>query len=421
VKKKYFIIILFIGFGFVLNAQIPVIYAQEFNDTAKFKVGFTADYGLNSNSFTAEFISKFYKGGYINKDLKDGVLDKTKLRNRIGADGNMGIYVAYTPDSFMHKKNIGFFLSLRDRQHFDARFSRDFYKLAFYGNAQFAGKTAYLSDFNLNFVRYQQLQFGFYTSKLDSVARLGVALSFLKGEQYASIYAKQADLYTSEDGQYINFATNMQIAQSDTAKKGLGAFNGAGASVDIFFEAPFKTKIGDAKLSVSVSDIGLIRFNKKTLYLNQDSTFHFEGFQINNIYDLQDSTFANTSQDSIINKVAPFKKQAVTYTLPSVLTIMYHLQLSKRFALTEGIRYVYNGNYNLLLFAKADYWLNKKMNVSATVGWGGYGNFNYGVGLYGNLGKGYMIQVGSNNIEGFILPAKTAGMGAYVSLVKNFK
>jgi hypothetical protein len=421
VRKINFIIILFISIAAIVKAQIPVIYSQEFNDTAKLKVGFVADYSLNSNSFTSTFISKFYNGGYINNDLKNQVLDKTKLKNRIGADGNMGIFVAFMPDSFLHKKNIGFFVSLRDRQHFDARFSKDFYKLAFYGNSQFAGETAYLSDFNLNFIRYQQLQFGFYTSRLDSAARLGVAVSFLKGEQYASIYAKQADLFTSEDGQYINFATNMQIAQSDTAKKGLGAFNGAGASIDIFFEAPFKTKIGDAKLSVSVADIGLIRFNKKTLYLNQDTTFHFEGFQINSIYDLQDSTFSNTNQDSIINKVAPFKKQAVTCTLPSVLTIAYHLQLSKRFALTEGLRYVYNGNYNLLLFAKADYWLNKKINVSATFGWGGYGNFNYGVGVYGNLGKGYMIQIGSNNIEGFIVPTKTAGMGAYVSLVKNFK
>ncbi len=409
------------AFSTISKSQMPLIYSDEFPDSAKFRVGIAADFSLNSNCLTTNFISKFYNGGYIDKELKNSVLEKVKQKNRIGLDFNYGIYAAFAPDSFMHKKNISFFFSLRDRQHFDARFSKDFYKLAFYGNAQFAGKTASLSDFNLNFVRYQQVQFGFFSSKLDSAARFGVSVSFLKGEQLASIYAKKANLFTSEDGQYIDFETEVQIAQSDTSKKGIGAFNGAGASIDIFFEAPFKTKIGDAKLSVSISDIGLLRFNKNSLYLNQDSTFHFEGFQINTIYDLQDSTFSATSQDSIINNIAPFKKQAVTYTLPAVLLINYRLQLSKKFALAEGVRYVYNGNYNLLLYAKADYWINKKMNVSATFAWGGYGNFNYGFGFYGNIGKGYMIYLGSNNLEGIVAPKKTGGLGAYVSLVKNFK
>ncbi len=400
---------------------MSIIFSDEFPDSAKYRVGIAGDFGINSNCLTVDFFNKFYNGGYVDNELKNVVLDRVKQKNRVGADVNYGIYAAFAPDSFMHKKNISFFFSLRDRQHFDTRFSKDFYKLAFYGNSQFAGKTANLSDFNMNFVRYQQVQFGFFSSRLDSATRFGVSVSFLKGEQYASIYAKKANLFTSEDGQYIDFETEMQIAQSDTAKKGISAFNGAGASIDIFFEAPFKTKIGDAKLSVSVSDIGLIRFNKNSLYLNQDSTFHFEGFQINNIYDLQDSTFNATSQDSITKKIAPFKKQSVTYTLPTILTIDYRIQLNKRFGLAEGARYVYNGNYNLLLYAKADCWINKNINISTTFAWGGYGNFNYGLGLYGNIGKGYMFYLGSNNLEGLIAPNKAGGMGAYVSLVKNFR
>lgn len=419
--KKISLIVILCLCMFSMSAQMSFIYSDEFPDSAKVRVGIAGDAGINSSSLTAAFIGKFYNGGYIDDDLKNSVLEKTRLKNRIGADMNYGIYAAFAPDSFMHKKNVSFFVSLRDRQHFDARFSKDFYKVAFYGNSPYAGKTAYLNDFNLNFVRYQQLQVGFFSSRLDSAARFGIGVSFLKGEQYGSIYAKKAELFTSEDGQYIDFGTELQVAQSDTAKKGYAAFNGAGASIDIFFEAPFKTKIGEARLSVSVSDIGVIRFNKRSLYMTQDSTFHYTGFQINSIYDLQDSTMTSTSQDSIIKAIAPFKKQAVTYTLPSVLTIMYKLQLAKRFALTEGVRYVYNANYNLFLFMKADYLIHKKVNLSATFGWGGYGNLCYGANVSWNIGKGFIVHLGSNNLEGFITPEKTAGQSAYVSLAKNFK
>jgi hypothetical protein len=309
---------------------------------------------------------------------------------------------------------------LRDRQHFDASYSKDFYKVGFYGNASYAGKTANFNEFNLNLIRYQQLQIGLFSSKLDSAARWGIGISLLKGEQYASIYAKKAELFTSEDGQYIDFNTNIQAAQSDTSKKGMTAFNGIGASIDIYFEAPFKTKIGDSKLTFSVADIGLIQFNSNTLYMNQDSLFHYTGFNVNSIYDLQDSTFSGLSQDSIINSIAPFKKQKVNVTLPSTLNLIYSTNLSSKFTLSEGIRYVFNGNYNLLVYVKANCFFNKHFALNATVGHGGYGNFCYGIGMYASINKGFNIYVGSNNLEGLIAPKKTAGQGAYISLIKNF-
>lgn len=419
--KKILIISVFVLSAISVHSQIAAIFSDEFPDSAKTRVGITGDFDVNSTSLTAAFISKFYKGGFIDTDLKNNVLERTKNTNTIGANLNYGAYVGIKLDSLFHKENISLFFSLRDRAHFDASFSKDFYKVGFYGNADYAGKTADFNNFSMNLLRYQQLQIGLFSSQYDSAARWGIAVSILKGEQYASVFASKAELFTSEDGQYIDFNTNMQVAQSDTAKKGIGAFNGIGASVDIYFEAPFKTKYGDSKLRVSVADIGAIRFNDQTLYLNQDSLFHYTGFQVNSIYDLQDSTFASTSQDNIINAIAPFKKQSLSITLPSTLNLTYETQFSKRFQLTEGIRYVFNGNYHLLMYIKANYSVKPNLMVSGTFGYGGYGKFNYGVGVFANLGNGFIVYAGSNNLEGFIAPKKTCGQSAYISLVKNFK
>lgn len=419
-NKLIFTVALLVS-GILSKAQISAIFTDEFPDSTRTRIGLTGDAGINATAFTSEVISKFYKGGYIDSTMKESVLKRTRNLNNVGADMNYGVYVAIKLDSLFHKENVSLFFSLRDRAHFDCRYSKDFYKVGFYGNAAYAGETANFDDFNLTYLRYQQLQVGLFSTKYDSAARWGIALSFLKGEQYASIFAQKAQLYTSDDGQYIDFATTMQVAKSDTAKTGIGAFNGMGAAIDIYFEAPFKTRFGNSKLRVSVADIGAIKFNNQSLFLNQDSTFHYSGFHVNSIYDLQDSTFADNTQDSLTARIAPFKKQSFSVTLPSVLNLTYETRFHEHFEMTEGIRYVFNGNYHLLFYLKGNFIINSKFEVSATVGYGGYGKLNCGLGAFANLGKGFIVYVGSNNLEGFVAPKKTCGQSAYISIAKNFR
>lgn len=418
---KYLFSILFIAFvAFASEAQIADIFADEFEDSPNMHFGIVGDYDINSNAITNAFTRKFYAGGYINEELKNSVLDRVKNNNRVGGNVNTGIYYAFKLNPLDQQNKISLFFSVRDRAHFDAAFSKDLFKVGFYGNSQYAGTTANLSNFNVNLIRYQQIQAGVFSAKLDSAARWGVGVSFLKGEQYLSVSAKKAELFTSADGQYIDLNTELSMAQSDTANKGVGAFNGYGASIDLYFEAPFQTRFGNCKINVSVSDLGAIRFNNQTMTADQDSLFHFSGFQINSIYDLQDSTFASRSKDSIKNAIAPFKKQAYSVTLPSVLNLTFETRFNKYFLLTEGIRYVFNGNYKLLLFLKGDLNIKSKVILSTTFGYGGYGTFNYGLGVSAKLYKNFVIRAGSSNIEGFISPKNTSGQGAYVSLIKNF-
>ena len=419
--KKLFIILFIASFNSTTNAQIATIFADEFPDSSKTRIGITSDYDINSNAFTNTFISKFYLGGYIDTDLKNSVLSRTKNINRIGGNLNNGIFAAFNLESTFHNKNLNFFISVRDRLHFDSQFSSDLYKVAFYGNIQFAGETANFNDFSLNLIHYQQLQIGLFSSKLDSAARWGIGLSFLKGQQYISVLAKKAELFTSDDGQYINFNTQLNATQSNPAQSGIGAMNGFGTSLDIYFEAPFQTRSGDSKLRVAVSDIGFIHFNKQTETLKQDSLFHYTGITINNIYDIKDASIGSTSKDSIIKAVAPFQKEAYNATLPSVLDLTFETHFSKRFHLIEGLRQVFNGNYKVMSYIKAHYYFTPNFMLSATFGYGGYGNFNYGLSIFTNLGKGFLVYAGSNNIEGFIAPKKTTGQGAYITLVKRFK
>lgn len=418
-KKIYILFYLLIYLG-KSNAQIFTIFPDACTDTSRIRIGAATDCFANANALTADFISTFYKGGYIDIDLKDKVLARTKNSNRIGAELNSGVFAAFRLDSFCHKPGFSLFFSLRDRQHFDMHYRKDFYKVGFYGNAAYAGQVANFSDFSLNLIRYQQFQIGLFCSQLDSSARWGISLSLLKGEQYRSILAKKTELFTSADGQYLTFQTEMEMAESDPSRKGLSTMNGVGVSMDIYFQAPFQTKLGETKVEASISDIGMIRFSESSIFRKQDSTFRYEGLRINSIFDIQDSTFLKTSQDSILSHILPPSKRSVSATLPSTFNLSMQTKLSEHFYLTEGIHYIFNANYKLLAYVKADVHFNKRFLISATLGYGGYAELNGGVGLGLNAGKGFSFYTGTTNLEGFIVPSKVAGRAAYFSIIKNF-
>ena len=86
----------------------------------------------------------------------------------------------------------------------------------------------------------------------------------------------------------------------------------------------------------------------------------------------------------------------------------------------EGLRYIYNGNNKLYLYVKGKIYFTKSFMLAATAGYGSYGSLNYGLGLAANIGGGFSVYAGSNNIEGFLFPSKAGGRSAYFSLFKNF-
>lgn len=402
------------------NAQVSLFFANEFNESQKSQIGIMGDYDINSNAITNAFTQKFSRGGYIDEELKKSVLKKLHSSNRIGGNVNYGIYGSFKLDPNGKHKHTSLFFSVRDRTHFDAQFSKDLFRIGFYGNAAHAGQTANLGNFGLNNIVYQQLQFGVFSSKIDSAARWGVGVSFLSGERYFAARASRAELYTALDGQYVNLNTNLSAFQSDTANDGILATNGLGASLELFFEAPFSTPVGKSIITASVADLGAIRFNEKTLMVEHDTMFNYQGFQIASLKDLKDSTLGTTLKDSISNIIVPFKKQAYSVTLPATFHLSLSTQFKHYFHLTEGIRYVFNANNKLLAYLTASFFIKQNYMLATTFAYGGYGTFNYGISTSIKLPKKFIVRAGSNNIEGFILPEKTTGQSAYFSLVKQF-
>ena len=84
----------------------------------------------------------------------------------------------------------------------------------------------------------------------------------------------------------MQFNSNFNLAVSDTNNKNLTTFNGVGASADIFFETPYKSKLGKQSiLTVNANNIGFIHWRNNSVQYSSDSTLRFNGYNIKNIFD----------------------------------------------------------------------------------------------------------------------------------------
>ena len=414
-RFNYFIFLLLCLFTKAAKSQ----YNSEFlnyENTGR-SVSLNADFDAGSNGIQNALMNKFLFGGHIDTKMKDAALNKMRGYNQLGINLNydISLFIGKNP-------KYDFLFSIKNQEILNATYTKDFYQLALYGNKPFLDKTANFSGTNINALRFQEVKVGIIMHQVDSTAKIGISVSFLKGEQLFYIKAnKNSSLYTNADGTELIFNSNFNMALSDTGKKkNLWSFNGIGASADIFFETPYKSKVGrQSVLTVNANNIGFIHWSEKSLQYSSDSILKFDGYHINNILDLKDSTLQKVNTDSVIRRATNARQEAFNTNIPTNLIIINKIYFSRQFALNTGFRFIFHANYKPYIFMESEYKIANRFTISLHVGYGGYARLNTGLGLvYSN--RNWFLKLGSNSLQGYILPKQTYGQGIYFSLAKKF-
>ncbi len=419
--NKLLLSILFLTSGLQANAQ----FQNLFQDTvrAKNSIEVFGDYNAGSNGITNAFVNKFYRKSYISEDLKNTVFSRLDEINHVGGDFNAGLtYTHFNPDSngLWGLKNTGYFVGLKSRQHIDGRFTDDLFKIFFNGNEAFKGKKADLSDFDFTSLAYQQFEFGIikdFDCK-ENKCVFGAGLSILNGQNHTSVTAGNSSLFTEENGEYIDFTTNLTVQQSDTSNKQFGATNGIGLSTDLFFS--YSTPAGST-LKLEVSDLGFIRWNDQSKTVKLDTSYHFEGISVSNIFNFDDPAYASVPSDSsyIASFLRNTKKGSYNTFLPAMIALNFSRQYD-HFTFLTGLKYRLNANYLPHLSLGAAYNFDPKFYISLTTGFGGYTKLNLGLELAKGFANGFTVLAGSQFVYGYIVPAQGTAQGAYISLRQNF-
>lgn len=421
--------LILLGFGAML---LPLATCAQWNETMvqsspqkDFTAGIYGNADFASNSVTSLFAANLLEGNYIDDNLKQQVVSRLGSTNRIGLLFNYGIYGIWHSDTLKCKHDSGkqnkilnFFFAIRHKAIFNAAFTPDLYNLSFYGNAMYAGKTAQLSPFSLNSLSYQQIEIGAVCTNLGGKAQLGAGLSFLIGQQYLSVAAKNASLYTDPTGQYLQVNTNAQMWQTDTSSGNGIKPTGYGASLDLYFRMPYKIVGKTGTFSVSATDLGFIFWNSKSLYYNKDTGYYYDGVTINSISDLQTVSFNGASKDSLLNKYLPRQKKSFNIAVPATISANSNTDLGKYHA-EIGFWYMFNSNSQPYYYLQGDKYLNHGWILSLQAGYGGYETINGSFMVSKQAGKS-IFRAALNHLQGIIVPGDFGGAGLYLEYSRIF-
>lgn len=398
-------------------------YNSEFNffQYTGNAVSLKAEFDAGSNHIQAFMVNKLFFGGYIDKNMKDYALNKASGFNRAGAYFNYNLHTFFSDKK--HPDKISWFIAAKQQYLVHAGYTKQFFQLAFYGNKPLAGSTANLAHSNINTITFNEFKVGVLFKKVDSSAKIGISLSLLQGNRLIYFaFGKNSSLFTSSSYDEIVFNSNFNVTISDTSQKKWYQLNGIGASTDIYFETPYKSKLGKMSiLSVNINNFGFIHWLNNSVKYSTDSVLKFNGYHINSIYDLKDSTLSKINADSTFRQITNARKGSFNTNIPTNLILYNKIFFGNmKFSLGFGFRYIFNANYKPYVFTEPAYQFNEHFQTILHIGYGGYSLFNGGISLmYQN--KNWHFYIGSNNLQGWILPKISYGQGFFFMISKKLK
>ena len=372
-------------------------------------VGAYFEGGINAQSLTTEFYKPWYQGGEITEAIQDGVKDRLGFTNLAGADLNYGVYYNTRIDSFCGGRQAYFFVDFSDRQHLNLEFSNDFFNLAFDGNKPFEGDSVQLADLSLNQYRYQYLKAGI--AMPGNRFSWAAALGFIKGEKLQQFNIENAGFYTAPYGTELTLDLDLEQFQSDSDNTGVGAFNGWGMGSDLMFQY---TQSDWGTIRFEVRDLGFISWNDKTYGTEIDSSYRWEGLVVNDLTDLTDSIYLDNVADSLRDAYTNVRNTQGTRTtlLPTWFHLQYGRYLGEKLSMRSGVMYRLAANYAPYFYIEGRYEF-KFAQLWTRFGFGGYGKAGFGLGARFDLADRIYVDLGSQHLEGLVLPKSAGGIQAF--------
>lgn len=374
---------------------------------------------VNSTGLTNHFVSSIYKGKYISDNLKKNTESFLNTNyNLSGYQFNTSVFLNIPGNKY----DINYFIGFENHNFLELTFNKYLFQLVLYGNKDFAGKYVPLGNFLYKNLNFQQLKAGFYKTwrGQDAIQRIMGGLGYCNGQSLMQFSLPKANFFTHPNAEELTLDMYLEMKRSDTLDSRFGAENGSGICLDAGYFYQDKSNVFELRLN----NFGFIRWNRKSHSYIKDTLINFEGFEIQNIFIIDSSTLAGLGIDTILNEYAYAKATApFTEMIPMSFSFTY-----KRYFLRNLLsltlhynQYFFLRNNPLVKISPALHLPCKSsfVTVYADFQYGGYGRFNCGLGVSARINKGFYFDIRSSYINSYLSPKNSAGLGAYVSLIKT--
>lgn len=409
---KYVLTAFLFSVSIVANGQMkhPV-----FHDTrGNYSVGMYGRYQLSSNAISSSMVWQVFQGKFLDRKLREQASNRLFEKNGLGLDLDYGIYARHLPDS---TNGFGWYINIADRTHAHVVFTKDVFDVAMFGNANFAGKTANFSGLRLSFLSYKQFEAGIL--KPIEVASgkwmIGLGVSMLAGNRNLDLSISEAEMYTDTDGEYLDAVVKGRIQTASL--NSTQYFDNTGLGMSAALSVAFESERFGVRLDAT--DLGFIRWNQNLKDTELDSTLRFEGIDINLF---SGDGFASINLDTALAGFSNAREaESYSTVTPGRIRVEGFYRLKKKdIQIYAGLQYRIAAGYLPYGYIGTRTSLPHGFFIDGRFAYGGYGSWNLGLELRKKFTDVFEIRLGTNNLEGYVLPMFGTSQSAYLSFAGYF-
>ena len=396
------------------------LFSQNFNNS----VGISSNFNYESNSLNLKTINQILFEGFINDSMKNKWIENTYNSNTIYTEIKNSV-------KFTHNfSNKHFNFEVIDMNIINLNYTKDLIKILLNGNFNYQNESLNFSNSTLRADRYQQFKLTYGKKKEKS--SFSTSVSYIKGNHHISYNISRGNLYTGSYGQYIDLEYDLNTFITDTSNFDYFAHNGNGLAFDIYSRINLKKY----ELEISLKDLGFIMWNSNSVILANDSNFNFQGIEIENIYDFNDSII---NESNLIDNIKKSNNSSFKSYIPATFKISISGKTDKSYLNSFNLGMILKwqpymdntklsfqkiqqgleeSNYKPLFFANTviD---NITYKVLPSISYGGYSE-NTNVGLAFSTGERISLLVGTYHIESIFKHHNTTELSFYVNLNCKF-
>ncbi len=400
--------------------SVPSILNNDFLSVKRNAVSADFHYFMSSNFASNEVSTYYLLQTNFEGELETSLIENLKEKNTYELSAGGNIMYLHKAEKFPVFGKGTYHIAFTNGNLTTIRSAADAVKFVFNGNAQFENETAVLGPLVSEKFAYNQLRVGLRKDyqKNENETSFGVSLSFIQGFQNWNADLSRGTLFTAEDGEYIDLDYNMILQLGYEGVPNGFEFNGLGFAGDLLLS--YKRN-NTSLLELQVRDLGWAKWQNEAVTYKADSFIHYQGLEIENFFNIQDSFLTASYIDSLVEGILPDESRTGYNTFfPVMIDLGYsHVLANEQALITAGIRYRNLSGYLPFAYLKANYFITSSASVSASLGYGGYGSYRFGLELAKNWEQ-FWITFGSNAVEGFIVPSKATSGSIYLNLGTRF-
>lgn len=405
-------IIILIIFPFIINAQ----NTHEIN--------WKSNFIIESNGLNKEFLNTALYGGNITDSIKNIWINSSKENNIINAEISNGI------EYIVHFKNRSIGFSFTDMNIFNTRFTKDILALSLKGNFDYQDKTLEFGGTNIRADRFQKYTL-IYARKTNNF-KIQTGFSYLAGNHHLSYIIEHGNLYTAPGGNYLDIEYDMNGFITDTSDFSLFLNNGNGVAMDLGIDF----NIQKYNLNFSINNLGFIMWNTQSIVSANDSIFRFEGVEIEDIYNFNDSILETYN---IIDDLKKTNNTSFKSYIPATIHLSFSGSTNYKYLenYTTGIirkwqpymdntplsfekiqQGIKESNFSVLYYVKSNF-RTQYFNINPSLSYGGYSN-EYNIGLALSLGNKNKLIFGTYHLEEMFNKEDAKALSFYFNIHLQF-